>query len=328
MSKVLITGGSGFIGTNLIDYFLARDYEVINFDINTPRKVEHLNLWRDVDIVDYDSFANFALDFNPEYIVHLAARTDLDGQELSEYDANITGVRNLVRIANLCTELKRALIASSMLVCVPGYVPENTDDYSPHTVYGESKVITEKIIKESCLNCEWILLRPTSIWGPWFDIPYKGFFEMIMQGRYFHIGKKSTCKTFGFVGNSVHQIHTLLLSTTSDVHGKVFYLGDYEPYHIEEWADEIAKIMNFKIKRVPFYVINIVAKFGDLLRKFGIRFFITSFRLKNMTTYNTVDMEPTKLIVKEIPYTRIQGVRLTLDWLTSEVSRGKLIRSK
>ena len=64
------------------------------------------------------------------------------------------------------------LITSSQLVCRPGYVPKNYEDYAPHTLYGQSKVQTELITRAwKGAPCPWTLIRPTSIWGPWFHIP-------------------------------------------------------------------------------------------------------------------------------------------------------------
>ena len=64
-------------------------------------------------------------------------------------------------------ELKKIIIASSMLVCELGYSPKNFNDYKPNTLYGESKVLTEKIVKK--FKNSWTIVRPTSIWGPWFE---------------------------------------------------------------------------------------------------------------------------------------------------------------
>ena len=97
--------------------------------------------------------------------------------------------------------LKKIIITSSMLVCKGGYQPLNQVDYKPNTIYGESKVITEKIVWDNLPNCDWAIIRPTSIWGPWFSVPYRNFFEMIISKKYFHIGDEACTKTYGYVGN-------------------------------------------------------------------------------------------------------------------------------
>jgi len=43
--KLLITGGSGFIGTNYVDYALTKGCEVLNIDIKSPSKKEHDPYW-------------------------------------------------------------------------------------------------------------------------------------------------------------------------------------------------------------------------------------------------------------------------------------------
>ena len=53
-SRIIITGGSGFIGTNLVDYYLARDCHVLNLDHLPPRNPAHLNYWQKVDILRFN----------------------------------------------------------------------------------------------------------------------------------------------------------------------------------------------------------------------------------------------------------------------------------
>ncbi len=319
--KIIITGGSGFIGTNLVDKFSNDGHEVINFDINQPKLEKHFNFWKKIDINNYSTLNNSIIDFNPDYIVHLAARTDLNGNNLSEYNANIQGVGNVIKSSNQLHALKKIIITSSMLVCHGGYKPKNQFDYSPTTTYGESKVETEKIVWANKPNCDWSIIRPTSIWGPWFGIPYKNFFDMILAKKYFHIGNKSCTKTYGYVGNAIYQIEQILFSDTRDESNKVFYIGDYFPTNIEEWGNEIAHELGFKIKKVPYFLIRMAALFGDSLKLIGINFPMTSFRLHNMTTDNIMDLSNTNKVAPNLPFSREDGVKLTLDWIKNHSSK-------
>ena len=175
--RYIVTGGSGFIGTNVIALLLSKNYDILNIDIREPQNKDHFNYWIDCNICNYDKLRKLILDYDPDYIIHLAARTDLVGEKLNDYSANIDGVKNLMNISTELNELKKIVIASSMLVCELGYFPKNFNDYKPNTLYGESKVLTEKIVKK--FKNSWTIVRPTSIWGPWFGEPYNNFFRLV-----------------------------------------------------------------------------------------------------------------------------------------------------
>jgi len=320
MMKILITGASGFIGTNILEYFLS-NAEVLNIDINEPRNKEHIKYWKKIDIKDFKNFEITVKEFNPEYIVHLAARTDLDGSDLNDYSSNTDGVKNLMEIVKELPNLKKIIITSSMLVCHGGYYPKDQFDYAPTTMYGESKVETEKIVWANKPLCDWAILRPTSIWGPWFDVPYKNFFDLIMSKKYFHIGNKGCTKTYGYVGNAVYQIEKILFSETKDEKNKVFFIGDNPATNIEEWGNEIANELGFKIIKMPYFLIKLAALFGDFLKLIGIHFPMTSFRLHNMTTDNVIDLTNTNRVAPNPPFTRVEGVKETLKWINEHNSK-------
>lgn len=313
--KILITGASGFIGANLLQYMVDKGFEVINFDFKPPKNLSHLKYWCNVDIRNYDHFNKEFKKFNPEYVIHLAARTDLKGKSLNDYDSNTVGTQNLINIANSRSTINRVIFTSSMLVCKLGYIPQKPDDYFPNTFYGESKVQMERIIISSSHNYEWAILRPTSIWGPGFDEPYRYFFDMIINQSYFHIGNRYCTKTFGYVENTIHQIDSILNAKKESIQEKVFYLGDYEFVNIHVWANEIAQELGTSIKTIPYEIIRLLALGGDFLKLCGIKFPMTSFRLKNMTTNNIVDISNTKEIAPILPFSRIEGIKETLKWL-------------
>ncbi len=316
MKKILVTGSSGFIGTNLVSTLLkTEEYNVLGLDLVSPKIAEHNRIWKQVDIRNKDTLLEHVKDFNPKIIVHLAARTDLNGKTIEDYNSNTVGVSNLVEVLEELKLVETVIFASSMYVCEPGYTPSDFTDYKPHTIYGESKVITEKIIKKKNPDYNWVIIRPTSIWGPYFGEPYDLFFKIVLSHKYFHMGDRACKKTYGYIDNFIYQIVALINADKNDINKKTFYLGDYEPYDITSWANEIAKYKQIKIPKIPFFLFKIAGFFGDFLKLVGVKFPMSSFRLKNMTTDNFFDLSDIKKITGGLPVSRKDGVRITVDWM-------------
>ena len=322
MSKITlcITGGSGFIGTAAMDWALSK-YKSINFDIRPPKILEHQQHWRYVDIRDSQSFTEALIEFQPTHILHLAAMTGMDIHDMSFFDANTKGVANLIQATQKIANLQRVLFASTLLVCPNGHVPSSDTEYDPPNLYGESKVIGEKLVRESRMKCPWVIVRPTSIWGPWFEHSYRTFFQVIARGLFVQPGYQQIVKPLSFVGNTVHMMHHLLLHPDEQVNGQTYYLGDYPEHSIQEWADLIRKTTGRKGK-TPVFPISILwglAAIGDLLKRMGwSNPPLTKFRLNNMLTGTHYPIEKTQKIVGELPYSLNDGVIKTLEWMYKE----------
>ncbi|MGY0408121.1 MAG: NAD-dependent epimerase/dehydratase family protein [Polaribacter sp.] len=313
--RILVTGGSGFIGTNIIEFY-KDNCDVLNIDIEAPRNINHTHYWKKIDILNSESLNKVFSSFKPDFVLHMAARTDLDGENLEDYDANIKGVENIIKATNNTLSIKKIIFASSRLVCEIGYEPKDEFDYKPSTIYGESKIIGEKIVRKAEItNADWLLVRPTSLWGPWFGVPYKNFFDIIERQLYFHPKGEKIYKKFGFVLNCVHILDVLLKNDT--LNERTIYLSDFKELEVKEWADIISNHFHGKkVKQIPFFVLKMFSILGDLLKVFGVKNPpLTSFRLNNLTTqmnYNTKEVEN---IVKELPFNLEQGTKITFEWL-------------
>lgn len=320
--RVLVTGGSGFLGTNLVDYFASKGDDVLNIDFAKPRSPEHWKYWIDCDLHDDISLAERIQRFGPQAILHMAARTDLHGRSVEDYSVNTRGVDNLIRAVEGLDSLERIIFASSRLVCKIGVQPTNDQDYCPSTAYGESKVIGEQRVRGAVerLPCPWMIVRPTSIWGPWFDVPYKTFFLMVARGLYVHPRLMRIPKSFGFVGNTVYQLDRLLRAPKEQTQGRVFYLGDYPAIDVEAMAHAIQRALGSRpIRSVDKRLLRFAARAGDALQRFGWRNPpLTTFRLENLMTPMVHDLEPLEELVGALPHSMEEGVEITTRWLRSQ----------
>ena len=319
--KILVTGGSGFIGTNFIDFLEKKSCSIRNVDINEPKNTEHSKYFERVDINNYESLLRAMMDFQPDYVVHLAARTDLNGADLNSYLSNTRGVEHILRCCKEWPNIKRLILASTKLIAPTDAQVSDLTFYSPDTIYGESKVLGEKIIESNKYFDDWIIVRPTSIWGPWSlaeHIPYGKFFQIIKKGLYIHPAVVDQPRYFGYVENSCFQIYTLLVDSPDDVLKEKFYLADYEIYDIKSWADLISSAFGRSSVRVlPKIFVYMAAFAGDFLKFLGYQSPpFSSFRLKNMMANTTkVPLTSIKKFVPNLPFNLNDGVERTVTWI-------------
>lgn len=304
---------------------MQRGYTVFGLDrrhpgASCPHGLRHYTC----DLLDRVATARVLEDVRPEVVLHLAARTDLGTREtLAGYAANIAGVDSLSDAIGRVGTVKRSICTSTQLVNRIGYRPASDEDFSPSTVYGESKVLTEETWRrQDGAGTTWSIVRPTTIWGPGMNPHYLTFFQMLRSGRYFHVGREPTLKSYGYVGNTAYQYLQLVKASAERVHRRVFNLADYEPIVLQAWAEEFRQRLDGPpIRTVPYWAAKSAAVVGDIVNALGVRSLpFNSFRLNNVITPHHADVERTREVCGALPYSISDGIALTAQWLRSALS--------
>jgi nucleoside-diphosphate-sugar epimerase len=317
MTRVLVTGAAGFIGHHVVARLRAAGYQVAGLDRCTAPPGQDGKYYQ-CDLLDAVELSRALADAAPDAVLHLAARTGLDGAGVPDYAANVEGVANLVESIRGAGTVRRAVCTSTQLVCRIGYQPASDTDYQPSTPYGASKVRTEQIWRAADgAGTTWSLVRPTTIWGPRMNPHYLRFFRMIREGRYVHVSGGPHLKSYGYVGNTVFQYQRLLEAPADRVHRRTFYAADYEPLNLEAWAERFRGELGAPpIRTIPRMVAATGGRVGDVLVRLGWRTFpFTTFRLTNVVTSYLVDLAATREVCGELPFSQDDGVAATVAWL-------------
>lgn len=314
--KILCTGGSGFIGTHLIDSLLAEEIECINIDIAKPKKQTHNAYWRECNILDFDRLKKTFREFQPSHIVHLAARATMEGKSLEDFRDNTIGTANVLEAIKKNPSISRVVITSTQHVRKPGSgLPQHDEDFDPHGLYGESKVITERLTRDAGLSCVWTIIRPTTVWGPWHPFLSDGLWTIMKRGIYFHSKDDPVIRSYGYVKNVVWQIEKILKAPSELVDHEVLYVADSQTLQIN-WINAFSMALTKRnVTYVPKEWIRLLARIGDGLGAVGIKFPMNSPRYFNLTTSQPV---PIDCVIKKFgapPYSLEDGITETVSWL-------------
>jgi len=318
--RILLTGGSGFIGTNLVDRLRA-NHQILDLSHRPPLNLENMPFWRETDILDQKTVQLRFREFQPEIVIHLAARAECDECTTIEkgYRVNTDGTSHVLKAICETRSVRRTIITSSQFVCGPGRLPRGDDDYFPVTVYGASKVITEELTRRANLPCPWTIIRPTNIWGPWHERYSREFWRIVAQGLYVHPAGAPVVRCYGYIGTVMDQIENLLNIPAEEVNGKTLYVGDAAD-DIYLWANAFClALTGRRAPRVPRTVLRTAGLVGDLITTLsGKPFYITSSRYRSMVSEYLAPMEPTFDILGRPARVLDKNVQETVSWLRSK----------
>jgi len=315
--NVVVTGGAGFIGINLVQELCNLGARVTVIDLPS---VDFSPLPPDVNIVrgnilDMSVCETACMD--ADYVFHLAAKTDLNGKNLDYYVANYEGTKNIIEAIKLNKHIKRFVLFSTQLVVgifnETRFIDQN-EPYKTKTFYGQSKILAEKTTIQDCrkYGVPYIIIRPTSVYGQHGKEPYRDFLLAIKRRRYFHIGKANNLISMVYVKNVVEQ--TLFLSGNDEANNQIFFSNDFVPYTMREFSDAIGEYFGYRIATISDIIVYPATYFLGILKALGFNVILYPFRLTNIKANYCYNIGNSIKLGYFPKYDLHDGVRDTLDW--------------
>ena len=225
--NVFVTGGTGFIGSHLVDYLMKdEDTEQIKCLVRSKEKwLENKSYQK----VEGDLHAILTIEKaleDVDTIVHLAGIVKAPTQK--EFDfVNVEATENLVRLANR-SGVKKMVVLSSLAAVGPskGTPLSEQDPMKPISMYGRSKKKMEEMIHEVANpNLSVTILRPPAVYGPREDQIYT-LFKLMNKGVAPMVGDGDQPKlSIIYIGDLIQAIYKAMFQQEKGVH-TYFVSGD------------------------------------------------------------------------------------------------------
>ena len=311
---ILVTGGTGFIGSHLANSLLSKKQKLRVL----VRKTSNTNHLRNLNVeIVYGSLDNIdslkKATKGIKTVYHLAAmlgNPDITYKQL--YNTNVVGTENLIK-ACVKNNVKRFVYISSVAAMGPTKnMADETTKCNPKTDYDKSKYFAELAVKKS--NLDWTIIRPTMVYGPG-EIKNKArMFRLIQKKMFFIIGSGNNLMSLVYVDNLVKGI--MLAGKSKNAIRQTYILSDKRNYTMNEFVKTIAKHENVKIPiHLPIWIAYIVAFFFRIFRIFGVPQILSKDRIKNMTMNRSFNISKAINELKYDPKIGLEeGVKRTVEW--------------
>lgn len=280
MKKIVVVGGSGFIGTRLVDRLIARGDEVVIVDKVTSHKYPDK-----VMIADVRSVKQLRLAIPPcDVLVNLAAEHRDDVTPLSLYqDVNVGGAEHLAQVCVECG-IRHMVFTSS--VAVYGFAPLGTDEsgaINPFNEYGRTKAEAEVVLRRWASEHSSMLtvIRPTVVFGERNRGNVYNLLRQIVSGHFLMIGEGTNRKSMAYVENVASFImHRIDHATQTET----FNYIDKPDFDMNELVVLVRRMMGSPASvgaRLPYLAGMFVAGLFDVVAKLtGRKFPISRIRVK------------------------------------------------
>ena len=312
LKHVLITGGSGFIGSHLTRLLLSESSieTVTVLDLQPPKVTDPRVIYMSADLRQP---ITHQLHVPVDVCFHLAALCKEPKYDWDEYfRTNHVGTKHLCDFATR-EHISKIVFTSTMMVYRAGERSNReSDDTAPDTAYGISKLLAESVLEKWAERGDRALhiLRPAVVFGPGENGNFTRLYDALKQGRFAYVGRSNTRKACIYVKDLCRFVR--LLASAPEAYG-IYNVALPEPFTIKEICDTFCAV--FKLKRwiptVPFRLALLVGYCGDAAHALGIEVDLHHRRVEKM--YYSSDIVPDAMLHTGFrpAYSLVDGL---IDW--------------
>ncbi len=301
-NKVLVTGASGFIGNNLINYLQSKSLKIVPFSRDFGMYYEKID-------------SNYLDNEDVEIIIHLAGKAhDLKNvsNELDYFKVN-TDLTISIYDAFLKSNSKTFIYFSSVKA-VKDHLEETLTENiipSPKTAYGKSKLAAENYIlsKVELINKRIYILRPSMVHG----IGNKGnlnlLYKLVSKSIPWPLGSFENKRSFCSIDNLCFVVHELIYNP--NIPNGIYNIADDEPLSTNQVISLIGKSLNKKpiVFSINKNLIKLIAKIGDM-----VNLPLNTERLTKLTeSYEVSNLKIKNAIGKKLPINSKVGLIKTFQ---------------
>jgi len=270
VKKVLITGGTGFIGSHVTELLINRGYSVTCL-VRDPSNLRWLS-GLDIEVARGDCLLPESLVSavqRASIVIHAAGLTKAKWAR-EYYEVNQIGTQNILEACMLHNPgLEKFVFVSSLAAAGPsrdGKPVTAKDTPNPVSDYGKSKLFAEQEVLKYKDQFPVVILRPSAVYGPRVRDMYE-LFRWASRGLTLEIRGKERLLNFCYVSDLVQAIALALEKQPPS--GSIYFVAERRPYSWSEFREALlttgdVKAVTFKIPKMAGYLIGLLSELGSL----------------------------------------------------------------
>ncbi len=316
----VVTGGSGFVGSHLVDLLIEKGHKVrcIVRETSNLRWLEG----KPVEIYKCGLFDKKALKDvlkDADYLYHVAGVVKSKKEE-GYYKGNVETTKNLLEVLSEVNRgIRRVLIVSSQTAAGPSKsidALKESDECNPITTYGRSKLAQEHLAHTFDNKLAITIVRPPAVYGER-DTEIYLIFKTYKSGLMTLVGFNDKRVSLVHVADLVKGIYQA--ASSEKAVNQTYFISSKEYYSWPQVSGVIAKVMAKKALnlRIPHSIVYVVAAVAQFFAKFSSK--AATFNLEKardfVQTYWTCDIAKAE---KDLGYSQEvsieEGMKRTIEW--------------
>lgn len=319
--KILVTGGTGFIGYTLVSRLQQAQHDVVCL-VRETSNLRWLNSLGNVeykygDVLQPESLEQAVQEV--DWIFHLAA-TVTAVKRSDFFKVNHLGTRNLIEAAyRMNPDLSKFVFVSSLSAAGPSNPnqpkTETMPDF-PVSAYGESKLAAERAVLDFKEKLPITIVRAPIVYGPR-DVGVLRFFELAQKGWQIKFLGRELYLSVVYVEDLAEALLSLAHADISS--GELFYISDPTQYSVPQIQHHIAAAIGKETTQIPIpkLLLYPVAAGSEILIQIRKKpSFINFDKIKELTqsAWTCSPEKIERVLDFHAEYSLIEGAAETADW--------------